>query len=66
MHEHPSQEFVELRNLVNAARWHRKNCHSSCDVSLTMLKWTSYRLLEELWQEEYEIASKLIDETDWT
>lgn len=62
-----SQEYVELVNLIAAAKHHKKYCmEPDCNVSLTVLKTTAVRLLSHLlYENEYSECEKLISETEW-
>lgn len=58
--------FAELTNLINAAKWHRANCHESCDVALYQLGLTAKRLINHCWLSERRTAERIIAETDWS
>jgi hypothetical protein len=63
--ERVSSAMAELQNIINAARWHRDNCHEDCNVMLYLLGLTAKRLVDHCWLSERNTARRLIHETEW-
>ena len=62
---HVSEAFMELMNIINAAKWHKEHCHESCDVALYQLGLTCKRLVNHCWLSERAEARRMIAETVW-
>lgn len=60
-----SPALAELYNIIHAAKWHRENCHESCNVSLYQLGMTAHRLVKHCWLSERAEARRIIAESEW-
>lgn len=61
-----SEAMFELRNICNAAKWHKEHCHENCNVALYALGLTAKRLVDYCWLSEREAARRMIKETNWS
>lgn len=61
-----SGAFAELQNIINVAKFHKANCHTSdCGVGLYWLGLTAKRLVDHCWLSERGEARRLIHEAEW-
>ena len=61
-----SRNYALIHNLVEVAKWHRKNCHSPCNVSLQLIREACMQLRANIWKDEDSEVMKEINETDWS
>jgi hypothetical protein len=60
-----SRNYALIHNLIESAKWHREHCHSSCAVSLHMIKEVCWNLEQDVWDDEHKLVEDEINDTDW-